>query len=492
MEKKIRSFLKHLLLAAFLLGTLSIKLTYAKTAGIQPAEYMATKAKKKDRTILALTLKEAILLALRKNPTIKSGELQRVVDKFTLAIAYDKFYPQFSLSGQAIYQHNSKPQYSAFPTAKLTTPLGTTFETNLTPSYNSWGNTGGVTSNAHIGVTQPLLRGFGTIINKLDLNEAIDAEKNAQLAWKGQTISVIRDVTRYYYQLVESENNLKINYLSLQDEENILRQVQAKIDAGKLAPSEAIQPEANIANRQLSISRAKASIAENYQNLLAVLGLDPQFKLSVDQKIHALDGSLPSLERSVQLGLANNISYQQALLDYKKAERGIIKAKDNKKWKLDASVALDQSIGGGGTGNGLVNRSFTLNLDIPIHDQEREKGLLSARVLLQKANIDKELKKNQLITLITTEYNTVTFNKEQMKLSAHTVELARQSLEIAKIKFKYGRAAMFELTSLQTALIARQLDYVAQQIQYLNTVEEFYQTLGTTLQRWGVEFSLKG
>src|SRR5262249_52616067 len=160
-----------------------------------------------------------------------------------------------------------------------------------------------------------------------------------------------------------------------------------------LAPSEAIQPKANIAGQQLAISRNKADIASYYQNLLVVLGLDPAAKLEVDTKESSVIEPLPTLEQSIAMGLANNTLYQEALLEHKKNERELLKAKDNKKWQLNAIGTINQPIGG--VTNQGSNKSLVLKLDIPIQDREKQKQLLNAKALLQKSNIDKEQIKNK-------------------------------------------------------------------------------------------------
>src|SRR3990167_2930256 len=48
-----------------------------------------------------LSLREAILLALRYNPTIQNAELDRIIQRYNLRLAENEFELQFALAGTA-------------------------------------------------------------------------------------------------------------------------------------------------------------------------------------------------------------------------------------------------------------------------------------------------------------------------------------------------------------------------------------------------------
>ncbi len=435
-----------------------------------------------------LSLRDAILLAMRFSPNVKNAELQRVVDKFSLAVAHDQFAPQIGLTGQALFQNNSKPSYSGFPTINYLTPYGTQINTGLTNIINP-NNPSAITTDASVTVTQPLLRGFGPTVTMAGLYSAIDTEKINQLNFKNNVISQVVEVINAYYQLVQAYNNLEINKLSIRDEQNTLNQTRAKIKVGKAAETEQIQQQLNIANSELSISQNQNAVLQSYQNLLTLLGLDPNAKVNVDKKINYSLKPLPPLKESIDIALEHNTVYLSALLTYKITERGVIVAKDQQKWQLNATAELLQPIKPAAGSTAVGSKSLTLDLDIPIHDLTRQEQLVSAKVALEQAKVNLTQQKYALITQVTNAYNTVVFSQRQLQLAQSSVKLAQQSLNIAKIKFNYGKTTTFELTSLQSSLTNAQIGYIGQQIQYITAVEAFFQTLGTTLDKWNIELT---
>lgn len=435
-----------------------------------------------------LTLKEAILLAMRMNPDVHNAELQRVVDKFAVAVARNQFYPQLSLSGQALYQNGGKPAYGALPGVTWATPLGSTISTAITQTLNNNINPP-ISSGAQLTITQPLLRGFGPAVAQATQHNVMDNEKNNQLTFKSQVINVVVAVVATYYQLVQAHNDLKVNQLQLKDAQTTLSQTLAKVKVGKAAPADEIQQQAQIAELQLAIASNQNNIEQANQNLLNLLGLDPNAHIKINETITATYPPIPDLPQSITQALANNINYQQALNTFRVSQRALVTAKDAQKWDLTAALNLNQRLSQNTGDVPALSKSLTLNLNIPVHDMPRKQQLVNAKIALEQAKTNLDQLKRRLVTDVTNAYNNLQFSRRQIALYKNSIRLAQQSLAIARIKFNYGKAAPFELVTLQTNLTQTQLSSITQQIYYLTAVESFYQLLGTTLNKWQLTLS---
>ncbi len=435
-----------------------------------------------------LTLQEAVLLAMRNNPDVKNAELQRVVDKFSLAVAHNQFFPQYQLKANAQYQNGQVSGVDgATQNITLQTPFSTQFSTEVTQAYTPYSGERRVLKHASLSVTQPLLRGFGPTVTQVNLANAIDTEKSNQLVFTSQTINTIVSVVSAYYQLVEAYNSLKTNMLSLKSSQQTLKETLERIKAGKAALADQIQQRATIANTELSIGTAKNAINQSYRNLLIVLGLDPQAKINIVKEIRGINRVKLTLDESIGRALQNNPAYLQALLNYRITERGLITAKDAQKWQLDAVGTISRPLEASFSNAPLVSRSLGLNLDVPIHDLSRQQQLVNAKIILAQAKNTLDQTRNQLIVSVTDAYENLRFNEKQVALYENAIKLAKQSLDTAQLKFKYGKVSSFELTSLQTDLTTTQLGFTSQQVAYLNSIESFYQLLGTTLEKWDVQ-----
>ncbi|PNT89855.1 TolC family protein [Coxiella burnetii] len=442
-----------------------------------------------------LSLSEAILLALRNNPDVISSELQRVVDKFALEVAHNEFEPQFTLGGTAGYAWRSKPTYSLNAGVSVKTPLGAVLETSYGTSF-----TGGPGS-ATITITQPLLKGAGWAYNIIDFANAVDDERVARLTFKNSIITAVDAVIKAYRTLVEDYNKLTIQRRTLLRIEQTVRQSELRVKAGKLAPSDLLQQQANLASTRLSMMQQQSSLDADYQAFLKTLGLTATAKVIIDQRIEEAIYPIPSVDAAIRLALLNNIDYQTSVIQLRAARRAVISAKNQARWQLDvvASTTIGNGNGNGGGssispisqgsapitgGGGGPSLGFTLN--IPINDVQAKAQIIDARIELEQAKLALEEKKEDLIRNVTNQINQLHNQYAQIKVAEHGVELQRRTLENAQLKLRFGKTTVFEVNQLQDQLLEQETDLVAQRIEFLNAITDLDNTLGITLDKWGI------
>lgn len=443
-----------------------------------------------------LSIFDAIALAVRNNPQVRTARLQRVVDRFQLEVARNQFFPQYSFDASATYSNGTKPYYSANPKTTLETCLGTTIDLGLRDQVNAGRETAGF-----IEITQPLLRGFGPAVATAKYKTAKIQESINCLNFKETLINTITQVLQAYNKLVQDYNNIAVDQLSIRDISKQYHATELRIKAGKLAPTEIVQQQAQLANLKIALLRDQNNIAQDYRSLLILLGLNPCSKLIIDKKININQTPLPCPEVAIQIALCKNIDYQRSLATLRQLELALLLAKDEQKWRLDlvgrgqqqiirnrnfAPVDLDKidAIGNDRPGN---DRTLIVNLNVPLHDLNRKRLLVGARVAVQQFKIKLETQRQQLTAAVLNGLQTLQAQSCQLQLSNEAVKYSQQGLDIAQKKFQYGRSTMFEVTSLQKNLVVQQLGYITDQISYINNMAEFEKLLGTTLEKWCIE-----
>lgn len=449
-----------------------------------------------DYPIKYLSLHDAVLLALRNNPEIRSAELQRIVDKFSLEVARNQFFPQYALDASATYSNGTKPFYDANPRVNLLSPIGTNIELGLDDQVNDNQRQ----TVGKVEVTQPLLRGFGPGVTLARYRNAKDDALISRINFKNVLMSTINNVINAYYKLTQDYNTLEIDQLSLNDAIKLLKMTQQRIKAGKLAQTEIVQQQAQIATQKLALTRDQNLLTQDYRDLLIKLGLDPRSNLAIDKKIIVRVVPLPTVAQAICIALANNTDYQKSLITLRQMERDVVLAKNDQLWKLDVTGRATQTIQNkqrfanvelnqiDNIGNDLPrnDRTLILNLSIPIHDLARKQKLIKARIALNQFRIALETQHKQLIAAVMNGRQNLETQIQQINLAKQAVTYSQQSLYIAQKKFQYGRTTMFEVTSLQKNLILQRLALISQQIAYLTAVAEFEKLLGISLEKWGI------
>lgn len=443
-----------------------------------------------------LSMREAILLALRYNPSIQSQELQRVVDKFALRVAENNFELQYALTASGQYGRsvtNNIPIYSSGTQIMQTTTLNNSIGTQFSSLVNNSTTTQGVNStNVTLSVTQPLMQGFGEDVTLAGIRNARDAEFLSRLNLKNTTAQAITTIISDYRQVVAAVNQLRIQNLTLENDLKTYHQLESQIKAGRRAPAEAVQSKAAIAQDKLNIKQGENTLAQAKQTLLNDIGLDPKTSIDVIASIDTDDIRLPTLEETMRIGLANNFAYQAAVIQQKQNKRNLLVAKDQA--RPEVNVTLSNTFGDG-QGLNLSNlnnnenseQNIQVQVSVPIRNFPKQQAILQAKVAIEQQEVAIAQTRRSLETQVINAVTNLRLLKQQVELAKQARDLAKRNLEISKIKLFYGRVAMFEVSNLQNSLTSSELAVVYNEINYLNALSQLQFLIGTTLKTWDIQ-----
>ncbi len=440
-----------------------------------------------------ISLKEAILLALRNNPDVRSSELTRISDKYALEVAHNAFEPQYTLTAQATYAQGVDPTYSIDPNIKLKSTGGTSITLGYTNPFNGSSGVGTLT------VEQPLIRGYG-YVNRIPYDNAIDKEVTARLNFKNDIITDVLSVITSYRTLVSDYNQLKITRNTLKSAKETVKQYELRYKAGKVSKSDLIQQQAALEPTRQSYVEQQNTLKQNYQSFLSTLGLVPTANLQIDPHLSTRLEKVPNKEEAIRIALAHNIAYRSAIINLRATERAVISARDARKIKLDATAVTTFGYtlsGGGGGGAGIPGfgpirttaekgTTVTLDLDVPIDKIGAKADLVNARIGVETAKLALEQQKEDLVRDVINQLIALDNDQQQIKIGEEAVELKRKTLDAARIKLKYGKTTVFEYTTLRDELLVQENSLVTDRISFLNNLTKLYQTLGLTLHRWDI------
>jgi len=457
---------------------------------------------------LILSLRNAILLALRNNPTVVSKELDRISQKYALLVARNDFEPQYSFGGDTYYTPSDTHVFfeqsnaNISPEISLKTHYGTTF---ILTGSNSFDEEDGYKPTLSLQVIQPLLQGFGRAVVMANLKGAIDTEETNRLALKQTIIDTITTVISDYMQMVQEKNKLQVDKESLKEAKQTVSNDKKLIKAGRLARTEIIQSQAQVATQMSSIQSDLNSIHQQQLALLKTLGLDPGANVTIPaQKIDyaaitkVLTGreAIHALETCKLMALKTDTGYQTEGIALRGLRRSLVLAKDQQRWKLDVNAS--GSVGGdlttvrdvdsqGLEETGRTNTFVGMSFSIPIHDLSKRQALIDARIGLEKAQIEYQQQKRDLEKTVEDTRHTVFSNKEQLRLSEEALKLQRQNLKFANRKYSVGRISTFELIKDQQDLTQAQEQVLTEQIDVINALADLDKTIGITLDNWDIK-----
>ena len=198
-----------------------------------------------------LNLKDAISIALQKNLNIQIQGFNPKIQKADIGVAKGEFDPNLDITFSHKYKENqTSTQLAGTPIAenrviepsfswKHKLKTGTSYELKWVTDRNTT-NSSFVTENPHyvselvLIVTQPLLRDRGREIQEADINIARNNYKSAIMGFDMETLIIITDVEKLYWDLYNAYDELEVAKLALDLAKELYEVSEARIEAGAL------------------------------------------------------------------------------------------------------------------------------------------------------------------------------------------------------------------------------------------------------------------
>ncbi|BBD66989.1 hypothetical protein NIES4072_57330 [Nostoc commune NIES-4072] len=428
-----------------------------------------------DAGTVALKLSDIVVLALQNNRTIKNSYLERIAQRQDLAVAEDKFAPDFiptlSMSVASSESSATTTTNEAGLEAKMKIPTGGEL------SFGFAGNA----LTPKISFNQPLLRGGGVDVNRASIKTARLTEKSNVLGLKSTLTNTITDAILAYRNLLRAQEQLKIEQLSLTSAQEILEINQALIAAGRLAPVEIIQSQTAIANRQVSLVAAQNSLQSTKLALLQVLDIDQNTNIVAAEVPKASPVTLDQ-NKIKQLALLNQPEYLQAQLNQDIAKLNLLEAENNRRWDLGLNISYDNT-GNNATPDVRAGLTFSKTLG----DLTVEQTFQRSRVNLLQTENNLNEQRESLDIQVTDGIRDVNLSFKQVELAGQARESSERQLEIEREKQRLGRGSgVFEIVSLENSLVEARNAELNATIEYLNALTNLDKTVGTTLNTWQI------
>ena len=244
----------------------------------------------------ALTLEEAVALALRQNRLVKNAALG--VDKVGDQIASTKTQrlPQFQVSVTPAYSvmpidlNFPAGVFGSFPTTGPIPPTDTTIRTN--PQYST---------AARIGVSQPLsqLYKLGLALDQLEVAQDVSRQD-----LRAQRQATVNQVKRAYYAVLQSQSALESLQEHAASSRELVRVVNDQVGQQAALRADLLQAQAGLAQADYAVTATRRDLASRKEQLNHLLGRAPDTPVQVSP-------ALPPLTSHADLRLAQEAALRQ-------------------------------------------------------------------------------------------------------------------------------------------------------------------------------------
>ncbi len=438
-----------------------------------------------------LTLEDTVFLGLRNNRTIRSAYIDRASQKFGLRVAEDRFNPQFGISGNVSRQRIAGVDATTIdvsPSVSLLTKTGATLDFAWNTSANWQSSANSFSSAAQIGIEQPLLRGAGVEVNLAPVQSARLGELVNKLRLKSTVAETIATIIVAHRSLLSSQQQLQLAQASLDRSQDLLIINNALIAAGRIAPMEAVQTEADIETQKLSVLQARQTLETSRLALLDLLALD------LGSKIVAIENVDPKkvntdIARLLPIALSERQDYLGQAYVIEQNRLGITVASNEQLWdvSLYANARLGNQYSQNSGSDEIANVTAGLKFTFPINDLRRQQRLVDANTGYQSAQLQLETIRSGIEMQLRGTASQADLLWQQLDVAEKSRDLALKAVTIEKAKLNAGRSTTFQVRSLESSLRDSENQLLRGRIDYLNSLTQLDLQLGTTLATWHID-----
>jgi outer membrane protein len=373
-----------------------------------------------------------------------------------------------------------------------------------------------VNASLDFSVTQPLLRNFGSYVNRLQVMVAQSRLKQSRYDLQNQLLRLLAQAETVYWNVVDARENLRVNQESLRLAEALLKRSERELELGAISPLDIFQPQQNRANAEIFVTQSIYRLQQAVDALRQQIGadLDPDFRnmpIVLTEPVVPAGAEEPiDKEAMVETALRLRPDLKSVLTSLDVDDLNYQSARNQLRPDLSLSMSYSSAgLGGtffeslgagfvrpipGGLGDALnqvfgfdfPTYGFSLSLRLPIRDRAAVANLADAAVS-KRLNTLRARQTEQAIRLeVLNAVSNVESSRARVKLAQISVDFAQKRLDAEQKKYDLGVTTIFFLLDAQNRLAEAQSTLVTEASQYRRNLTNLLRVTGQLLSERGV------
>jgi outer membrane protein TolC len=355
--------------------------------------------------------------------------------------------------------------------------------------------------------TQPFLRNLKIDGARRQLLISRKDREISDVQLRQTVLATIRNVKNAYWNLSYYVSSLAVQQQSLDLARESLKNNEARVRIGTMAPIDIIQAQAEVASREEAVIRAQAAVAQAEDQFRGLI-MDPQspnfwimkFELTdapsfqaqsvdVDAAVRrALDARTDLVQQKKTLeenDLTLRYLHNQTLPDVNFQAKYSMTAKGGTTYDYDRNGALTGTtvVGYGSVLSSVLRRdlptwSFAVQVNYPIGNSSAEANLAAAKLQMDQARTQLRAAELSVVTQVRDAARQVMTNQKRVESTRASRELQEKKLEAEQKKFAAGMQTTFfvlqaqrDLAQARNAELQAILDYTRSLVDF-ETVQQ--------------------
>ncbi|MFL6415998.1 MAG: TolC family protein [Bryobacteraceae bacterium] len=414
---------------------------------------------------VTLTLKDAIALATKNDPTVLAASTDALSAHEDFRQSREALYP--SLSGRSEYlgtEGNGK-----LPSGRFVTNDGVHV-------YREW-------AVVHQDLSPGTLSRSG--VQRADASQAV-ARARLEVARRG----LVATVTKNYYTLIVAQRKYATAQTAL-DQAHRLLEISGELEHGReVAHSDVVRSEFQENSQQQALQEARFAMESARLDLAVLLFRDFNENFTLIDDLD-LTIALPGLNDVEYMASRANPSLGSAVAALRGANLDVTIARQaflptlsvDAVYGIEANAFAVRSTVAAAPGLGPVpNLGYfvTASLNVPVWDWGiRHSKLRQTELKRQQAEVDLSATQRSLVRNLRGYYDEAQLARQQIDLQRRAVDLASEGLRLNTLRYNAGEATMIELVDAQTNTVQARNAYVDGLLRYRLALTNLQTLTGT-------------
>lgn len=479
------------------------------------------------RRVMPVTMEQCVLLAERNSLSLRADEVSVQIGKARVGQAMGAF--DTSLFADVDYNKDITPTASALETGALGAPSSPEIQVvgilaknwrvaggfrgtltsglqyqadiNWSKSFRSQGTFGNFNpayrSDLGVSVTQPLLRGFGTTVNKAELLKAQNAVRGAAEALEDSRSARAEEAILAYWDYYFAHRTLETREFLVEQAEQLVRINKRKEDVGDMTPLQVVEAEADLAQRRQLYLVAENQIGRTADALKRLIfGFEDESEWEIEL-VPVTDAAIETAEpppwtESARIALDRRPELREQRELLKNNDIDIVVAENDVLPRLDLSASARLNTLADSKGEVLnydddfYSLGAGLSFEMPLLNRVARYGLSVARLAKIQALLRLKDLENQVIQEVRNSVREVSNTRKQIEAAEEAVRLADQRWANERRRQEVGYSTTFEVRDAEASWLEAKDGEIEALFRHQLAVAALERAQGTLLEKYGI------
>jgi outer membrane protein len=373
------------------------------------------------------------------------------------------------------------------PSVNASTNFGFQYGRSVNPTTNDFINT-------RLGFNNWSLDANVVVYNGGRINNSIKQSQQDLIAAKEQANADFQNIALQmassYLNVLLAKEQVTIAQKALGQTREQLTQIDKRIEAGVVPKADRLDIVAQIARNEQTLIQAENAVTINYLSLKNLLELEPDYDLviNIPENLMQVDESVNAYDLSTVYGqaLTTQSSIKASEARMKSAELGIPLAKVDALPRVVLFAGLDTRFSSISNFKNdpyfdQLDRNFGqtigAQINIPIYNNHRTSiAIENARLGIINSEVQNKQAKQQLKADVQNAIANARASRKELEAARTSVEAAKAAFENAEKRYKLGNINSLELTTAKTNLDTAELNLARAKYDYVfrTKIIDFY------------------